>query len=72
MQTLQGAREVLTASSYRRQSQPFISVSAGSEANETAPLVQLVCPPPSTQLPLRDQGVIVWWRGLVSTASTIV
>lgn len=45
MQTLQGAREVLTASSYRRQSQPFMSFSVGSGANETAPLVQLVCCP---------------------------
>lgn len=37
MQALQGAREVLTASGSRRQSQPFMSFSAGSLPNESVP-----------------------------------
>lgn len=38
MQTLPGAREAQTASRSRRQSQPFMSSSASSEANETIAL----------------------------------
>lgn len=46
MQALPGAREVLTASGSRRQSQPFMSISAGSLPNESAPFSQLAQPLP--------------------------
>lgn len=46
MQALQGAREVLTASGSRRQSQPFMSFSAGSLPNESVPFSQLARPLP--------------------------
>lgn len=46
MQTLQGAREVLTASGSRRQSQPFMSFSAGSLPNESVRFFLLAQPLP--------------------------
>lgn len=46
MQALQGAREVLTASGSRRQSQPFMSFSAGSLPNESVPFSELARPLP--------------------------
>lgn len=46
MQALQGAREVLTASRSRRQSQPFMSFSACSLPNESLRLILLAQPLP--------------------------
>lgn len=46
MQALQGAREVLTASGSRRQSQPFMSSSARSLPNESVRLFLLAQPLP--------------------------
>lgn len=48
MQTLQGAREVLTASGSRRQSQPFMSSSACLLPNESVRLFLLAQPLPDT------------------------
>lgn len=46
MQALQGAREVLTAPGSRRQSQPFMSFSAGSLPNESVPFSRRARPLP--------------------------
>lgn len=46
MQALQGAREVLTASGSRRQSQPLMRFSADSLPNESVPFSQLARPLP--------------------------
>lgn len=81
MQALQGAREVLTVSGSRRQSQPFMSCSAGSLPNESVPFSQLARPPPdaryqdailSLKRPWRWRGALDLWAGFVLHLSLLL
>lgn len=72
MQALQGAREVLTVSGSRRQSQPFMSCSAGSLPNESVPFSQL-----ARALPRYQDAILLlkrpWrWRGALDLRAGFV